>query len=1202
MSSTSRKSENRLSIESLEDRLNLGTGTFTVLNGADPAKVEFNFSVAVMFDATPIELQKIKNAILEGSRSLKEATDGQHQFGLVTFVNNSGSTTDAEVIVVPTSGDGQIATGTFGAYGIRGFNVVLYYDRAVATQTLDEAGITVAHEFGHHLYGLGDHYVRYNRSFSGKQGETQYLPAYDLATLQDFPDREFSLMDRPLARGGRLPANLSKSGQITQREFTVDVTHQRELDHVQNSINRTADGSKALTDWETVVRSSLQKGYPITMPELLPSNERYPDHTIRIADSDGHSTVAIVLDRSGSITPDTLNFAQNAARLVVRYLNPADRVAIVSFADEASVDTKFLSAADTKLFEAINKIQVVGGTNITDALEDATDLIDFLPQADRTPSETILLLTDGDNTTDIAPTSKIALINTAGVSVFSVGLGSQLSVTGRQTLTELSNGTKGYGYFADSNLGLFTSFFRAAMAIKSYATLGVSGPMAVAAKNAEVGSPEQRATFSFEVSPKSKEAIFALAQEDEKRTVNFLVTSPTGRKFTVVNSPNTAVTFVEGAIQSIAVTNPEAGTWRVTATSPESSDPNPILFLGSAARSALAFTTQIEVPQELKPGSTLIPSSNPTPPATIIRATVTANGSPVFGATVTARVTRPDGTFVSVPLMDDGLSASRDTLVDGTYSAAFSDYSSKGVGAYQFDVMVDTKNGKAMAFPSEGFPLPPGSEPLLPQPVESSSQTLTDSVVLDNIPELPGGFVSGRVFDDLNSNRRLDTSEPGIADVLVYPDFNNNSQRDSTEPFAITGADGTYTLEITEPGRYTIQIQLPEGKTLNTDAPVAAARGNLTTSGVDFSLGDPNIPPPEEPSIPSPVPPTVPGVPPVVPPTVPVVPPVVPPISPPPGPSANGKRFAVATGGADRVSIRGSDGVEISSVLAFDGTSSDVRAVLADFNNDGVLDLVAGTGPGVVGEVRVFDGVSGKVLFRATPYESEFQGGIFVAAGDVTGDGRAELIVTPGVGGGPRVIVYDGTNFAIRANFFWLEETLFRGGATAAVGDLDNDGKGELMIGAGVGGGPRVATFRIPLDNTVTPTRAIPDFFAFEPTLRSGVFLAAGNLNSDTIADIAVSAGVGGSSRISVFSGAELMSGTPRPFADFLAGPAEDRGGARVAVRDLVEDDSADLIVGLGQSNRVVVFSGANLTASAQVATTLELELENNPSNGVFVG
>ena len=42
-----------------------------------------------------------------------------------------------------------------------------------------------------------------------------------------------------------------------------------------------------------------------------------------------------------------------------------------------------------------------------------------------------------------------------------------------------------------------------------------------------------------------------------------------------------------------------------------------------------------------------------------------------------------------------------------------------------------------------------------------------------------------------------------------------------------------------------------------------------------------------------------------------------------------------------------------------------------------------------------------------SPFESTFTGGLFVAAGDLSKDGKADVVVSPDQGGGPRVEVYD---------------------------------------------------------------------------------------------------------------------------------------------------------------------------------------------------
>src|SRR5687768_5184989 len=63
-----------------------------------------------------------------------------------------------------------------------------------------------------------------------------------------------------------------------------------------------------------------------------------------------------------------------------------------------------------------------------------------------------------------------------------------------------------------------------------------------------------------------------------------------------------------------------------------------------------------------------------------------------------------------------------------------------------------------------------------------------------------------------------------------------------------------------------------------------------------------------------------------------------------------------------------------------------------------------------------------------------------------------------GPGGPPRVQVFDASTGAIVGDFLAYEAT-FTGGVNAAVGDVNNDGFSDLVVGAGVGGGPRVRVF-----------------------------------------------------------------------------------------------------------------------------------------------
>jgi hypothetical protein len=401
----------------------------------------------------------------------------------------------------------------------------------------------------------------------------------------------------------------------------------------------------------------------------------------------------------------------------------------------------------------------------------------------------------------------------------------------------------------------------------------------------------------------------------------------------------------------------------------------------------------------------------------------------------------------------------------------------------------------------------------------------------------------------------------------------------------------------------TVDVQVRAGST-QTDSEGNSVFFGYGTSAVtaadQFTYSDtapvpppvPPPPPPPPPGVPPTVPPTLPptvppGVPPTVPPTLPPVPP--PPPLPPgyqPTPGQVGfQQFAVATDtGSAMVRFFNPDGSERFALDAFPGFAGGVRTATADFNGDGVADLVVGTGPGAATRVRVLDGVNQRELFAVSPFEAAFTGGVFVAAGDVTGDGVPDLIVTPDEGGGPRVRLFDGNGFGLLADFFGIADPNFRGGARTAIGDVNGDGAGDLIVSAGFGGGPRVAGFDGRSLAGGSPTHLFADFFAFELGLRNGVYVTAGDLDGDGRAEVIVGGGPGGGPRVSAFGGWPLtVGGGPRPMADFFAGDTANRGGVRVAVKDLDGDGRADLVTGAGSGggSRVTAYTGGTTEAFA---------------------
>jgi hypothetical protein len=278
-------------------------------------------------------------------------------------------------------------------------------------------------------------------------------------------------------------------------------------------------------------------------------------------------------------------------------------------------------------------------------------------------------------------------------------------------------------------------------------------------------------------------------------------------------------------------------------------------------------------------------------------------------------------------------------------------------------------------------------------------------------------------------------------------------------------------------------------------------------------------------------------------------------------------RLAVATGPGLVTLVNVFDGPAggmLGTITPFGaGYTAGARVAAGDVTGDGVADIVVATAAGVHPQVKVFDGRTLTETKAFAPYEGTFTGGVFVAVGDVTGDGRADIVTTAGDGGGPLVKVFDAadTDAPVRAYFAYEPE--FRGGATLAVGDVDGDGSADIVTGAGVGGGPRVV---------VTSGRTgerLQDFFAFEPGTRGGVSVGVGRVGGKmTIATAQLD---GSGNQVRLFAdGYQTAMHTPFDPKD---GKPQARTPAAVALTDLDDDDLVELVVATpaGQDQRVAI-------------------------------
>jgi hypothetical protein len=204
------------------------------------------------------------------------------------------------------------------------------------------------------------------------------------------------------------------------------------------------------------------------------------------------------------------------------------------------------------------------------------------------------------------------------------------------------------------------------------------------------------------------------------------------------------------------------------------------------------------------------------------------------------------------------------------------------------------------------------------------------------------------------------------------------------------------------------------------------------------------------------------------------------------------------------------------------------RVIIFHLLADGSFDI---TSPGQPSLVANFFGIG----------DSAFRDGDRPALGDVNGDGILDVFSIAAFNGGPRTALYDGKDvlisraagrdpFKLVGDFFAAPsgQDEGRGGRSIAVGDVNGDGKADLIVTGDnlLGTGNQIVIFsgadllagRFPGPGT-TP---LANFFVAGQPGSSLLSVAAINADGDKMADLAVGSGAGQPSLVKLYSGTNL--------------------------------------------------------------------------------
>jgi hypothetical protein len=258
---------------------------------------------------------------------------------------------------------------------------------------------------------------------------------------------------------------------------------------------------------------------------------------------------------------------------------------------------------------------------------------------------------------------------------------------------------------------------------------------------------------------------------------------------------------------------------------------------------------------------------------------------------------------------------------------------------------------------------------------------------------------------------------------------------------------------------------------------------------------------------------------------------------------------------------------------AYNATGGGVHVAVGDVDGDGLDEIVMGLGTGGGGWIVILDdSAHGYALLEWirvgwNQYNAS-NGEVFPAVGDIDGDGRAEIIAGLGTGSQGWIEIFGNASTGYQhlawRQVAWPAYNAADGTTHPAVGDLDGDGKAEIVLGLGSGGGGWIEVIQSSAGNYNHGSWLQVSWPAYNASTGT-TYPAAGDIDGDGRAEIVIGLGQGSGGWV------EFLDDKAAGYAHLnwfqLPWNAYDNsnGETHPAVGNLDADSRAEIVFGLGR-------------------------------------